>query len=122
MIAFHPVAMLNTFFSARSTPPAPSFAQIAAEDVQRPPEVLARCLRRERLPDAGRAKKVDDEAPALALHEVAEARVSVVRLDERLQEVIVDARGDEVREGRGGPLDGVDVLDVEFYCSMDCEI
>lgn len=80
--------------------------------------MLTRRFRRERLPDAGRAEEVDDEALALALDEVVEVKVRIVRLDERLQEGLVVAREDEVREGLGGPLDGLDVLDVELDWEM----
>ena len=80
--------------------------------------MLTRRFRRERLPDAGRAEEVDDEALALALDEVVEVKVRIVRLDERLQEGLVVAREDEVREGLGGPLDWLDVLDVELDWEM----
>ena len=81
--------------------------------------MLAGRLRGERLADAGRAKEVDDKALAFSLHEVIEVEVCVMRLDERLKQALVVVRENEVREGLGGPLDRLDILDVEFDWGMN---
>lgn len=47
------------------------------------PDVLARRLSGEGLAHSGRSEEIDDESLALATHKVIEARVGVVRLDER---------------------------------------
>ena len=76
--------------------------------------MLASRLRGKRLPDARWAEEIDDEALSLALHEVIEVEVRVVGLDERLKEALVVSWEDKVREGLRGPLDWLDVLDVEL--------
>ena len=86
----------------------------AAHDVERSADVLAGGLRREGLAYARRAEEVDDKALALALHEVVEAEVGVVCVDEGAEKVFPVCGEHEPVERLVVPFDGTDVLNVEL--------
>ena len=90
-----------------------------ADDIQRSPYVLARRLCGQGLSDTGRTEEVDDEPLTLALDEIVEPDVGVVRVDERAKEVLTVCGEHETFKRLVVPFDRHDVDDVEFHWSED---
>ena len=78
--------------------------------------MFARSLGGERLTNTRGAEEVDDEALTLAAHEVVEARVRVVRLDEGTEKGLAICGQYETVECLRVPGNRCDVLDVELDC------
>jgi hypothetical protein len=88
----------------------------SADNVQRPFHVLAGRLSGEGLADTRGSEQIDNKTMAFALDEVIEAKLAVVRLDERLEEVLSAIWENEVGEGIVVPLDFLNELNVELHC------
>ena len=88
----------------------------SADNVQRPLHVLAGRLGGEGLTDARGSEQIDNEAMAFALDEIVEAKLAVVRLDERLKQILSAIWENEVGEGVVIPFDFFNELDVKLHC------